>query len=383
MTTDTAKTKTGPKILLVSRCAWTLYNFRAGLMRALQKQGYQVVCGGSDGDGFEQRIRALDIPFDPLPLSRQGMDPLADFWLIVALYRWYRNQEPAIVHHFTIKPVIYGSIAAWLAGVPRIINTVTGLGFVFTARKNGWLQTVVKRLYRLALGRADYTFFLNEEDRDFFVAQKLVRAQKTGLLPGEGVDCRFFSPRAVSVPKQRERFVFLLMARLLYDKGVAEFVAAARHLKPRYPTAEFALLGARDTRNPQVIPRAVLDRWEAEGVVRYWGEAADVRPFLQRADVLVLPSYYREGVPRSLMEGAAMEKPLIATDSVGCREVVADGVNGLLVPVRDAEALAGAMQRFLEEPGLGEKMGRAGRKRVLSGFDENHVIETILSRYQE
>ncbi len=368
---------------MVSRCAWTLYNFRAGLMQALQKQGYQVVCGGSDGDGFARRIRAMDIPFDPLPLSRQGMDPLADLWLIVALYRWYRKQQPAIVHHFTIKPVIYGSIAAWLAGVPRIINTVTGLGFVFTARKNGWLQTVVKRLYRLALGRADYTFFLNEEDRHFFFSQKLVQPQKTGLLPGEGVDCRFFSPRAVGVDKPRDRFVFLLMARLLYDKGVAEFVAAARDLKPRYPMAEFALLGARDTRNPQVIPQAVLDRWEAEGVVRYWGEAADVRPFLQGADVLVLPSYYREGVPRSLMEGAAMEKPLIATDSVGCREVVADGVNGLLVPVRDADALAGAMQRFLEEPGLGEKMGRAGRKRILAGFDENHVIKTILSRYQE
>jgi len=370
------------KIILVSRCAWTLYNFRVGLMCALKRAGYNVLGGGADGDGFESKIKGLGVSFKPLPIDKKGMIPFADIKLLWTLYRWYRRERPAVVHHFTIKPVIYGSLAARLAGVPRIVNTVTGLGYVFMEEDMTWLRRLVEWQYRVALASAHFTFFQNADDLAYFITRCVVPRRKAGLLPGSGVDRSFFTPVFTTIPSPDAPVTFLMVARLLREKGLLEYVDAARLVKQDYPTARFQLLGRRDERNPTVVSASELDRWQEEGVLSWLGEASDVRPIIARADVVVLPSY-REGTPRALLEAAAMEKPIIATQTVGCREVVEDGVNGLLVPVKDARALADAMFRLIQAPDLRERMGKAGRAKVEREFDEQMVIEKVLEAYRQ
>ena len=371
------------KIILVSRCAWTLYNFRAGLMRVLKKRGDMVIGGGAGGDGFETNIKALGVPFVSLPVDKKGTNPFGDVQLFWALYRWYRRERPDIVHHFTIKPVIYGSIAARLAKVPKIINTITGLGFVFTGNQIAWLRRLVEHEYRLSLACAHFTFFQNQDDLGLFLACNLVQSWKAGLLRGSGVNCNFFVPYSITNQSSEKPTTFLMVARLLRDKGVYEFVEAARTVKSAFPQVEFQLLGRRDERNPGVVPQMDLERWRSEGIIKWLGDVSDVRPIMADSAVLVLPSYYREGIPRSLLEGAAMGKPVITTDSVGCREVVDDEVNGLLVPVKNAGALAQAMMRMIEHPEMRNRMGKAGREKVLREFDERVVLEKILKIYTE
>ncbi len=369
------------KILLVSRCAWTLYNFRAGQIRALLDIGDKVVGGGAGGDGYEEKIRALGIPFHPLPVDRKGTRVLSDLFLIRALWRWYRRERPDIVHHFTIKPVIYGSIAARLAGVPWIVNTITGLGHVFIEERKG-LRTVVEPLYRLALSCAHFNFFQNQDDFNLFQRRKLVRPTQAGLLAGSGVDLDHFSPYHLPENGSGNPFgVFLFMGRLLREKGIYEFVEAARRVKKEFPESRFQLLGGRDERNPTVIPRQDLEAWQVEGVISWLGETDDVRPFLARADVVVLPSY-REGLSRSLLEAAAMEKPLIATDVPGCREVVENGRNGLLVPWKNSQALAEAMLWMIRHRTSWAVMGRASREKVMASFDEKKVLNEIIKCYR-
>ena len=373
---------TGKKIILVSRCAWTLYNFRAGLLRGLVSNGVNVVAGGAGGDGFEAQIRKLGVPFVSLPIDKQGINLRADLKLFWSLYQWYRKEQPYVVHHFTIKPVIYGSIAARLARVPRIVNTVTGLGYVFIEKDVAWLRRLVQWQYRIALACAHFTFFQNQDDLGIFVSRRLVKACKAGLVPGSGVNCTFFVPCANTYSPPGKPVSFLMVARMLREKGVYEFVEAARLVKQDFPETQFQLLGRRDERNPTVVPESELERWQAEGVVTWLGEVRDVRPVVAGADVVVLPSY-REGTPRSLLEAAAMGKAIIATDAVGCREVVDDGVNGLLVPVKDVKALAKAMICLIENPAMVERMGKAARQKVEQQFDERIVLKRILETYTQ
>ncbi len=209
------------KIILVSRCAWTLYNFRAGLIKAVKAQGYTVLGGGSGGDGYEPKIEALGVPFTPLPVSFKPINPLADLRLIWILYRWYRREQPDVVHHFTIKPVIYGSIAARMAGVSAIVNTITGLGYAFMDERVSWLKRIVEWLYKTSLAGAHFTFFQNRDDREYFLQRGLVLPERTGLLPGSGVDTAYYSSQRSANDNEPSRPVTLLMiARLLRDKGV-------------------------------------------------------------------------------------------------------------------------------------------------------------------
>ena len=370
------------KIILVSRCAWTLYNFRAGLMRDLKHRGATVIGAGAGGDGYEPKITALSVPFVPLPVDKKAVNPGADVQLFGALYRWYCRERPDVAHHFTIKPVVYGSLAAWLAGVPRVVNTVTGLGFVFMEEDMAWLRRLVEWQYRLALACAHFTFFQNQDDMEFFLRRRLIKPGKIGLLPGSGVDCRFFAPWATANTLPEKPLTFLMVARLLREKGIYEFVEAAHRVKRDFPRIQFQLLGKRDERNPTVVSQRDLERWQAEGVLTWLGEVTDVRPIVARADVVVLPSY-REGTPRSLLEAAAMGKPLITTDAVGCREVVDDRINGLLVPVKDAQALAQAMVCLVKHPATREHMGKAGREKMKREFDERIVLEKTWEVYQQ
>src|SRR5215204_222327 len=251
-------------ILLVSRCAWTLFNFRAGLLRALKDAHHNVIGGGAGDDGFEEHIVKLGVPFIPLPVDKQGINLRADLKLFWTLYRWYRCERPAVVHHFTIKPIIYGSIAARLAGVPRIVNTVTGLGYVFIEDDLTWLRYLVNWLYSIALACSHFTFFQNKDDLTYFISHGLIPRHKAGLLPGSGVDCSFFTPALPNHPAPGAPVTFLMVARLLREKGVEEFVEASRLVKQEFPESQFQLLGSRDERNPTVVSVHELDRWQKE-----------------------------------------------------------------------------------------------------------------------
>ncbi|MBI9075840.1 MAG: glycosyltransferase family 4 protein [Desulfatibacillum sp.] len=370
------------RIALVSRCAWTLYNFRAGLMRTLQKQGHEVLCAGARGGGFAAKIRAMGIPFSNMPLDMKGINPVSDIKFFWAMFLWNRKYKPEIVHLFTIKPVIYGSIAARLAGVPKVISTITGLGYVFTGSGSSVLQTLVEFMYRVAFVFSDYVFFLNTSDLDFFVSRGIIKPEKAGLLPGEGVDCAHFDSGLYPDPDPNAAPVVLMVARLLRDKGVYEFVEAARIAKKAGSPANFCLLGGRDERNPTVVNTRDLEEWIEEGVVTWLGETEDVRTFIASASVVVLPSY-REGAPRSLMEASAMTRPVVATDVVGCRDVVKDGVTGLLVPLKDSPALAEAILYILNNPEQAREMGHQGRTFILTEYSEQIVIDSILKIYDE
>lgn len=370
------------KIFLVSRCSWTLYNFRSGLIRALLKKNANVTGAGSLGDGYDIEINALGANFKGIPIDKKGINPLTDIKLTLDLYRWYKKEKPNIVHHFTIKPVIYGSIAARLAGINQVVNTITGMGYVFVEKKAKLLRRVVKLLYRISLKCAHYTFFQNQDDLNYFTGYGLIDKEKAGLLPGSGVDCVYFSPIKIPIEQNEKtsRVLVLMVSRLLKDKGVYEFIQSARLVKKTFPHAQFQLLGRRDTRNPNVISEIELNTWINQGIVSWLGEVKDVRPIIAKADIVVLPSY-REGTPRALLEASAMSKPIITTNAVGCRDVVDDQITGLIVPVKNSKALADAILKIIGDFDLRLSMGKAGRTKMKAEFDENIIIDKIFKIY--
>lgn len=307
-----------------------------------------------------------------MKMDRSGTNPLADASLIVRYLRLLRELRPSAYLSFTIKPNIYGSLAARLAGVPAIPN-VSGLGTAFI--RGGALGSLVDFLYRLAFAKCEAVFFQNPDDRDLFVERRIVTPGKARLLPGSGIDLGRFAP-APPLPARPPTFLFI--GRLLADKGVREFVDAAQLTRERYPEARFQILGGLDPDNRTAVRKEELERWVANGTVEYLGPTDDVRPHIAAASAVVLPSY-REGLPRSLLEGGAMARPLIATDVPGCREIVKDGATGLLCQVRSASSLAGAMARFAEmDVDQRQALGDAARARVEAEYDERIVIDAYL-----
>ncbi|MCG1040393.1 MULTISPECIES: glycosyltransferase family 4 protein [Burkholderiaceae] len=364
------------RVVLVANTLWSIVIFRPGLLRTLVGMGVDVVVMAPVDDTLP-RARELNVRVIPLELSAKGTNPLHDLGLVRTLVTRYRALKPDLVFHYTIKPNIYGSIAAKLAGVPCIAVT-TGLGYAFV--NTNLVARVAKVLYRFAFRFPREVWFLNGDDRQDFVAQRLVDPVKTQVLPGEGIDLAHFAPRAAGMPDGKVRF--LLIARMLWDKGVGEYVEAARLVREVYPQAVFQLLGATDVANPSAISAKQMRTWAAEGVVEYLGTTQDVRDIIARADCLVLPSY-REGVPRTLLEGAAMAKPLVATKVIGCREVVVDGETGLLCAPRDAADLARKLQHIIEMgPDARATMGARGRRMVEQRYDERIVIERYLEAMQ-
>lgn len=374
------------KLFLVANTAWSLVNFRSGLMLGLMAVGHEVVAVAPP-DEHVARIEALGIRFLPLPMDNKGTHPGRDLLLLLRFYRVFRAERPDLIMSYTIKPVIYASLAARYSGIPAI-SVVTGLGSVFL--KENLLTKLVEVLYRLSQSRVQKLFFLNQDDVQLFRQRNLAPAANMECLPGEGVDLAHFSspdqPSSLAPhlpPPAQRPFRFLLIARMLWDKGVGEYVAAARRVRQRYPEAEFCLLGFLDVQNPAAISREQMQAWVDEGVVNYLGVASDVRPHIAAADCVVLPSY-REGTPRTLLEAAAMGRPIITTDAVGCREVVADRVNGFLCQVRDADDLADKMEQMI---GLSAdertEMGKRGREKVEREFDEQLVIDAYLRTIRE
>lgn len=359
-------------VALSINSSWNLVNFRSNLIARLQREGFDVVALSPD-DAHVPALAALGVRHVRVDIDAKGVSPLGDLRLAGQYRRVLKRLKPAAFLGWTIKPNIYGSLAAQSLGIPTI-NNISGLGTAFI--KVGLLTRIVRALYRTALRRSATVFFQNGEDRALFVAQRLVDPARTVLLPGSGIDLAHFAPVPETEPPAP---VFLLVARLLRDKGVVEFVDAARIVRATRPDAAFHLLGFLDAENRTAIPREEVAAWEREGVVRHLGAAADVRPYLAGATAVVLPSY-REGMPRSLLEAAAMAKPLIATDVPGCTEIARAGENAILCRPRDAASLADAMLAMLAlTPGERAAMGARSRAIAEAEFD----VAVVEARYLE
>ncbi|WP_340642691.1 glycosyltransferase family 4 protein [Rhodocyclus gracilis] len=365
-------------IAIVSSQAASLVNFRGPLLRALSDKGLEVLALAPDYD-IEMRssVEALGAKPVDYGLSRTGINPLRDFFDCFRLFFLLRRLRPDVVLTYFIKPVIFGTLAAWLARIPRRFAMIEGLGFVYTdsgdkiSLKRAILRVAVSVLYRFALARVSGVFFLNNDDANEFVRKRLVWPEKARCLGGIGVDLLEWA----AAPVVKCPVTFLLVARLLREKGVIEYIEAARRVKSMYPKTRFLLLGSSDT-NPGSLPLADVEAWVAEGVVEWPGHVA-VRPWMEQASVFVLPSY-REGVPRSTQEAMAMARPVITTNVPGCRETVVDGENGFLVPVRDVGALAEKMLFFVERPEFIGRMGVKSRLMAEARFDVHEVNKRLM-----
>ncbi len=359
-------------IAIVLNTAWNIYNFRLGLIKGLLAEGHEVLAIAPP-DEYVPQIEATGARFIDLKhLSRKGTNPVKDLQLVQELRRIYEQEQVDVALQYTIKPNIYGSMAAAPIRT-RAFCTVTGLGYSFLSR--GLVNQVAKRLYKYAFRRADRIFFQNKDDRQLFMDLGLVSGKKTSIIPGSGIDTDFFAPQ-YNQPVEDGIIRFLFVGRLLYDKGIRELMDAVDILSRKYSNFSIELIGKIDEGNPSAIQEAPFREWlEDHPQAHYAGTTNDVRSYMAKADVVVLPSY-REGLPRVMLEGLSMAKPLIATDVAGCRETVIHGENGFLVKVKNSAALAGAMQRIIEmSPEQRAAMGQKGRALALERFDEKRIID--------
>jgi glycosyltransferase involved in cell wall biosynthesis len=366
------------KILLFANTDWFLYNFSLPLAQGLRERGDEVVLLSPPGL-YSPRLVEMGFRWLSIKLERRSLDPWNEFITVIRLLRLYKRERPDLIHHFTIKCVLYGSMAGRLAGIRSIVNEITGLGYVFMEgeRSRSGLRRLVKMLYRLVL-RNTKVIFLNSDDEEFFLQNHLIQTDQAILIEGPGVDTDEFSPQPIPSGTP----LIVLPARMLWDKGVGEFVEAARHLQASLgkEAARFALVGDNDDDNPASIHTSELKEWEKEGVVEWWGWREDMAAVYAQAAIVCLPSY-REGLSKTLIEAAACGRPIIASDVPGCREVVHPGENGLLVPARDANVLANAMATLLNDPQRCNEMQRRSRQIAVEQFSVKKVVGERLEAY--
>jgi glycosyltransferase involved in cell wall biosynthesis len=376
------------KIIIAANSAFNLTNHRVGLINGLLNEGYKVLAI-SPIDEFASRLKELDCQHVPLQIDRKGTHIGRDLLLFWRYRILMKQHKPDIYLGFTAKPNIYGSLAAQSLGIP-VINNISGLGTVFGAMSTTlygrFLSRLVRILYRFALLRSKKIFFQNKDDCHEFFEKGVVKDHLTDLLPGSGVDLNRFTYKPITVnqlsPKvnnEKKKTRFLLISRMLWDKGIGEYVKAARFLTRRYPRSEFCMIGFLDFQNPEAISEAQINQWIAEGIVQNLGVINDVRSEIVKADCVVLPSRFREGTPRSLLEAAAMGRPIITTNSIGCRETVDDGVSGYLCIPSDSVDLSKKMERLIQLNDTQRyEMGRCGRKKMETQFDEQIVVQKYL-----
>ncbi|PCC98409.1 glycosyltransferase family 4 protein [Halopseudomonas pelagia] len=368
------------RIVIHAGFARSLINFRGPLVKALCEAGIEVHAvapGLREDEATRRELEAWGVTPHNVAMQRTGINPLNDLNTLLSFYRIFRQIKPDAVLGYTIKPVIYGTLAARLARVPKRYALITGLGYAFTGEargKRGLVLRLVRGLYRLALKGTELVFFQNPDDEALFRESELIDpGVHSKVVNGSGIDTSHFSvaPLDRCVPS------FLLIARLIGDKGIREYVEAATRIRRRYPQAMFRLVGDIDG-NPDSITRSELDMWVEAGHIDYLGALTDVRPAIADTSVYVLPSYYREGTPRTILEAMAMGRPIVTTDSPGCRETVVDGENGYLVPVRSVDALVAVMERFILEPALVSQMGRRSREIAVEKYDVHKVNAVML-----
>lgn len=360
------------KIAIVLNTSWNIFNFRMNLIKALIAEGHEVHTIAPNDEHTPLLIQAGCIHHN-VRMDSRGANPIKDSALVLELLLIYRKISPSVILHYTIKPNVYGTLAAAMLRIP-VINNVCGLGTVFL--KHNLMSVIAILLYRISFRFARKVFFQNADDLKLFIERKLVTPQQADLVPGSGVDLQKFAPMEFT---RNEQFTFLMISRLITDKGVMEYVDAVRSLKRKGVNARFQILGAKDPQHKRGIKNEVIDGWIESGVIEYLGTANDVRPHIEKADCIVLPSY-REGTPRTLLEAAASCKPIVATDVPGCNHVVVDGFNGLLCKLKDADELAEKMERMA---GLSDEelitFGKNGRAKVEAEYDEALVIRKYLS----
>jgi glycosyltransferase involved in cell wall biosynthesis len=368
------------KILFFITEDWYFWSHRLPLAKAAKNAGYDVSIV-TRASTLSERILAEGFRLIPVDIERRSGNPIKELRTLLSLLKIYLNVRPDIAHHVGLKPILYGSLVARLAGVRATVNALAGLGYIFSSRetKARLLRPFVIAAYRLMLrSRITRTIVQNPDDQKMLISEGIVDTERTALIRGSGVDTEYFSvlPEPAGTP------VVLLAARMLYDKGVGEFVDAARLLKARNVKARFVLVGDRDPENPTAIPEDVLSTWRRDGVVEWWGHQSDMRSVFAQAHIVCLPSY-REGLPKILLEAAACGRAIVTSDVPGCREIVRDHVNGLLVPARQSEPLASALEELVGNPGLRQKYGASGRELVEQEFRVQKIVDQTLDVYRD
>ena len=369
------------KLLFFITEDWYFCSHRLPLALAAKEVGYEVSVVTRACSHGEQ-IKAAGIKLIPLELSRRGVNPLTEFRVISRLVSIYRSEQPDIVHHVALKPVLYGTIASLVAKVPCIVNALAGLGFLFSSQslRVRSLRPLVKLVFRLLLNRRNSRVILqNPDDVCLMCDGRVLNRERIALIRGSGVDIRQFTVQ----PEQPGLSTVILASRLLWDKGVGEFVEAARQLRLHGVRARFVLVGEGDAANPSAIPNKQLRHWHEEGDVEWWGRRGDMPAVIAQSHIVCLPSFYGEGVPKVLIEAASCGRPIVTTDTPGCREIVQDGVNGFLVPVRDATAVAEALKKMIESSELRSRLGARGRELVEREFTLDKVNTETLKVYED
>ena len=367
------------KLILSANTDWYLFNYRLALAEAARQHGYQVTLVSPPGP-YVAELQQRGFRWLRWDLERRRTNPLTELPSLLAIATIYQRERPDLAHHHTVKPVLYGSLATKMLGQPAIVNSITGRGYMYQSQSQGarLLRRLVEPLYRLAFSfPRGAVIFENESDRQYFLKQGLISEDRTWLIPGVGVDPERFTPQ----PIPPEPVVILLAGRMLWDKGVGVLVEAARLLRRR-TTARVVLVGTPDPGNPATIDESILTQWNQEGVIEWWGWHADMPSMYNQSHVVALPTAYGEGVPTVLLEAAACAKPLVASDIPGCRDVIQEGVNGILVPPNDSQALADALEHLVRNPQLRSRMGAAGRQLVLEKFTYEQINTATLEVYQ-
>lgn len=364
------------KIVVVASLAFSLTNFRGRLLADMVACGHHVIAVAPEQDErVAGELAAIGVEYRSMPMARTGLNPFVDLMTLAWLVRLMLRERPDVVLAYTQKPIIYAGLASRLAGRTRYYAMVSGLGHAFGEGAPRWLRATVARLYKSALARAEAIFVFNADDRDEMLRHDMIEKDAMVVrVPGSGVDLDHYA--AVTVPPGPAHFV--MIARLLRSKGLFEYVEAARAIRKLDPDVRFDLIGPLDP-NPAGVDIAQLRAWEHEGIVNYLGETRDVRSGLAAAGVFVLPSWYREGLPRTILEAMAMGRPVITTDMPGCREPIKEGLNGYLIPPRDVSALQRAMARFVADPASIARMGRHARATAVARYSVERVNNILLS----
>lgn len=365
---ESSSTET-PVIAFVSNNCWSLFNFRMHLLTHYLAKGYKVITIAGE-DEYTQELKSAGALFYNVEFRNSTVDPIADLHVLRQLKKIYARERPNIIFHYVTKPAIYGSLAAGSLKIPSI-SVITGLGYAYSG--NSWLSLPVTLLFRLALKKASEVWFLNRENAGFFTGKRIIPPGKSKILPGEGIDTSHFAP--VAKAPASKTFVFIMVSRLLWSKGVGTYMDAARKLRQNNVDVLFKLLGKPETGHPESVSPDHLTGWEREGLLTNLGFANDVRNALSEADCFVLPTYYEEGIPRTLMEASSMELPVITSDHTGCNSVVEDGFNGLLCKPRNATDLAEKMMAVIRmSDDQRREMGKNGREKMMQQFDISHVV---------
>ncbi len=362
------------KIALVANSTWNIYNFRLNLVKEFERLGCDILVIAPVDEYIHYLNEASNIRHIPLrSLSRKSTNPLRDARLTFELYRIYRREQPDVIIHYTIKPNIFGNLAARMTRI-KSICVVTGLGYTFL--NEGLTKKISQLLYRFSFRYSAKVVFENQDDRQLFVERGLVATEQSRAFPGCGVNTSFFRPSRQA--RKQEHLRFLFVGRLLYDKGIVEFVEAAKIIRQQFPEVEFWVVGELDSGNPSAISKAQLVNWIDQKYIYYHGTTTDIRAFIRQVDVIVLPSY-REGLPKVILEGMSMGKPVITTLTAGCKETVEDGRNGFLVPIKDSQALAQVITKVLQMDDIDrEVMGHLSRKKALAEFDDRLIVNAYL-----